>query len=798
MNYKISCLTKDIASRRALVESGEDPFEIVEQTTLERDGLRQDLYRLKEEFEGLASQIDDLKRELQNSKRETEESKELLALAEASLAKQGDQIESKEALEQLQHVWDILGTDAAAREQHSREIQSSLKDTCAMKLKEAQSMREKIESEIQQLSSDLKSMQRALGMPSDVGRQPGSKLVDTLQSLQENVQRVKTPFDYALARRERLVNDTTELCGTLGLSNDQLQVNLKTLLSHSEKTSTSSSDLGRQKRASMMKDIKTMVNALSSFETATHRQVITENGEHDIDREQKDWYLSLPANSLENNFLSSCENEVAKLRVQKSEMLARRRELELNISGLIKDMHLNVHDSLVVMENSVKQAGKKTLKWWDSERARTILKAIICSEELFSSPSDEQHLQLIHESLSKVAACRGALSTALRTIVERAQETLLNIVGRELDASEAYASFNDALFQLPALSRDLSLACISEMEALVIGVDAMTQSEVEALTVVWEALKVSSGDRRDFWGSVEHSLSGEDKSNPFDSFDNHSIAVKEDWVGAAVEKGVKVYHELDKKLNKLNGIHKEVERLRSRQDTKSQILSLDSEIRILNAKLQDFEDLKCNKQRLLTKKSSGTTLLKEERFRKQMQGKFVSKLGKLTSLLRSWEKRENRSFDASLLSEDVQKLLNEPDKMENWVAKRTNLMPLRTVKAKPPARNRTTEASSTKNAVSSRYKSGLTPPRKRVAKENQPLQNANRKGDANSTAVLRGKQKRTRGNTDAASGVVKASQTTEQKPSKRLRRKDTTLPPFGRILSEVSSPQSNVKANTQR
>ena len=61
---------------------------------------------------------------------------------------------------------------------------------------------------------------------------------------------------------------------------------------------------------------------------------------------------------------------------------------------------------------------------------------------------------------------------------------------------------------------------------------------------------------------------------------------------------------------------------------------LDSEIRIMNAKLIDFEELQCNKQRLLSKKNGGAGLLKEERFRKQMQSKFVSNLKQLANLLK--------------------------------------------------------------------------------------------------------------------------------------------------------------------
>ena len=61
----------------------------------------------------------------------------------------------------------------------------------------------------------------------------------------------------------------------------------------------------------------------------------------------------------------------------------------------------------------------------------------------------------------------------------------------EIDAREADISFHDALICLPSLSKEHIYACIEEMNVLVSTVRSMTQSEVEALAVVWEALNVS-------------------------------------------------------------------------------------------------------------------------------------------------------------------------------------------------------------------------------------------------------------------------------------------------------------------
>jgi hypothetical protein len=724
-------------------------------------------------------------------------------------------------MERLQEVWGVLGVDLGIREQDLRDIQSSLKDTCSRKLKEALSMKVDTEREIKQLSHRLVSMQKALGISADViNIQSGSDLVENLRKLRMQVDQLETPYKYAAARRERIIMVTDDFFTALGLSTVQLPSNLRALMEQNEKGGTSSADIGRRRRASMMEGIKSIVDALNTFEVGTNLEGIAEEEQGfaapDEDKNEIG-FVVLPANCLENDFLSSCESDIAELRVQKSEILMRSRELQQEIYVLVHDMHLSVRDSIAVLEYSVNRKEKVIPEWWSRERAEGILRAITTSAyQTGASTSDAQHLELIHETLGRVANSRRSLSTALRTIVERAQETLLDIVGRELDASEAYASFHDALFRLPALSKDLTLACISEMEALIIGVDAMTQSEIEALTVVWEALNISSGDRRDFWGRVENPNSATDKATPFDKFEGRLVPDSEEWIVAAVQKAIVVYRDLDKKLRKLDGIHKDVEELRSRQDTKSQIISLDSEIRILNVKLQDFEELQCNKQRLLTKKSSGSSLLKEERFRKQMQGKFVSKLGQLTSLLRSWEKKESKSFDASLLSDDVRALLDEPDKMENWVKKRTKCMPLRTVQTKTPARKRPPEAAISQSMGGNR---SLTP-RKRIAQttskstqhsRTKPEQNdqhsdstpesvlfpSKQKVTSKPANVRRDKQKRTR-NDYQGEPVVTNSSSASKTSTKRLKRKEsTTLPPFGRILSEVPSPSSDVKENVQ-
>jgi hypothetical protein len=819
LNSKVASLAKDLTDRRVLLESGEDGLEVFKCLNTEKNTLSEKLGESQKALDEANTTVRDHGMRLEKAEQELAKTKEDLVLAEVSLAKHGGIVESKGTMGRLQEVWGALGVNMASRERDRDEIQSSLTDTCARKLDEALKLKAETEREIYDLTFRLESMQNALGIDAEVSiGQHSSKILEHVRALRKQVQELETPYKYASARRERIISDTIDLSAALGLSPDLLPSNLGTLMHQVGKMRPSGARMGRQRRASMMEDVKTMVEALSSkFENENGSGGIEEGDQESApgaDSSDEE-LLKLPQNSLESEFLSGCENDVAVLRVQKSEILVKSREMQQDISVLVRDMHMSAHDLVALVEHNMKSKQTEIPAWWKTERAEAMVRAVATpAHEIEVLASDTKHLGVIHESLCCVANCRRSLSAVFRTIVERAQESLLDIVGRELDASEAYASFHDALFRLPPLSKDLSLACISEMEALVSGVEAMTQSEIEALTVVWEALSVSSEARRNFWGRVDNPDSTLEITEvaPFDELEDSLLPNAEDWIVAAVEEGARVYRDLDANLSKLGGIHREVEKLRSKQDTKSQVLSLDSEIRILNAKLQDFEELQCSKQRLLNKKISGSALLKEERFRKQMQGKFVSKLGQLASLLRSWEKEERQSFDSSLLSDDVRMLLDEPDKMENWVEKRTKLMQLRTVQTQTP-RKRPLEAAAPKSSAgnrlpSSRAISGHTPPRKRVAKStSQAVELSKSKTEhsllsrprhENKRAVPVAKKRKLFSDSPKALGEKqKQSSPVRPKATKSRRKESTTLPPFGHVLSELASPRSDVKENMQ-
>ena len=80
------------------------------------------------------------------------------------------------------------------------------------------------------------------------------------------------------------------------------------------------------------------------------------------------------------------------------------------------------------------------------------------------------------------------------------------------------------------------------MNTLIVAVDDMSQSEIEALTVVWEALNVPNGEKGQFWSDVKE-LAKTFQSLKHNGFDTVRKACAEDikeWVISAIKEGIKV------------------------------------------------------------------------------------------------------------------------------------------------------------------------------------------------------------------------------------------------------------------
>ena len=756
LNAKVKALHTDHAERTKFQESGEDPLEIVKQAIDEKLKLSERLKELQRAFDESETKVCSLEASERSTKLALSEVRENLAVMKTSQSVAGRAAEAEETIQRLQSIWKEIGIESLQRECAIKNIERCLEDTCTRELDEALSVKASHLEEIKTLSFKLTAMQKAMGMM-DVDNDENnesSTLHSTVQRLREQVRRLEPRYHSSAERLQKMRDELNTLLPLLELKASDIANDLQTMVQQ------------------QLPEQKTNIDSADTF-------------------------VVFPGNSLESAFLSSCEEHVRKLRVQKSVALSRNRELQQEIAGFIDEMHLTSTDSVNFIDVFVKKKGASQPAWWNTKLAERTLHDL--SAKRFVSDSTEttsKHLELMRELFASASSCRRSVSDSLKSVIERAQKALLDTVGRECDASEAYAGFHDALFRLPALSKDLILSCIAEMEALIDGIDAMTQSEIEALTVVWEALKVPPGDRRGFWGDMEKfdAVKRPSSTNLFSQEVIKMVKSGEDWMKGAVQRAAEVYDNLDKKLEKLEAIHKEVEKLRSKQDTKSKILSLDSELRIMNAKLMDFEE-HCSKQRLLSKKTSGGALLKEERFRKQMQIKFSNNLKQLAALLQSWETQENSAFDASLLSEDVRMLLKDPNQMDSWVEERTKFMGLRTVKSQTPnKRQRTALDTGTRGTTKStlHHASGLTPPRKRQATSR--LRHTKPQDEKKYGKIAVDGKKKPVANEGPTSRDTNSQPRPARSPKRRrIRNAASSLRPFDNILGSTTSPAPESK-----
>ena len=268
-------------------------------------------------------------------------------------------------------------------------------------------------------------------------------------------------------------------------------------------------------------------------------------------------------------------------------------------------------------------------------------------------------------------------------------------------------SLRDALLNLPPLSKEHVRACIDEMQMLVTAAESVAQSEVETLTVLWEGLNLPSKERGRFWEELDQVTSAIEFSadSPFDFILNECKEEVEEWVIKYTNDATRIQRILGVRVFKLNRIHQEVEKLRRTQDAKNGIMSLNGELKLVSAKLADFEENACKKERLLDKKANSASLLGEERFRKQMQNMFVAKLGTLRHMLNDWEANEGKIEDEDMLSEVVKGMLQNSHRIEAWMNEKTSLMHLRTTDTR------------------SRQSSALNPPRAMTS--NRPMSSSN-------------------------------------------------------------------------
>ena len=716
LNEKLSSLSGEIVERRRLstADGGPDPLELICQKEQELVNLRASYQRCAEEKEAAKAASRYAEGELRGKQVELSETREKLTVAEVAVRRSGRAEEAEQTLAKLQEIWSEVGVSVDDREDARMQIEKCLEDTCSRKFEDAAQLRKQTIADIEGVHGKLVNIYQALGIPEMIAEtdnitSEASTLIEHLEILKGRMDHIMPTYSNAFDRRSKLAAEVTALIGALQpLRDDMLSDNIKTMLKgkhtgekrrrmHMPTESTPAAKSAKKRREDMFKNVEGMVKALeggtTSGDLAQHSAEDHDRQSTDSLKEQQEQTLgALEApHSLAETFLDDCEKDIKQLRLVKTEVLVANGDARSRTQLLAKEMHLTARDVVSLVVHSTKKQRKAFPEWWDPQvvdnvcRIVTSKDALVRSDGLFS-----KHLNFVRECMECVALGRRALSQTLKGVVESAYKTLLTAVEGETYASEAYDSFHEALFRLPSLSKENIRACIDEMETLVTAVDAMSQSEIEALTVVWDAITITATERGNFWSDVEEAIASVQSQGdgPFNDIFSACSTDLEDWVRSSAVDAKKIYRHLNIRLFKLGKIHEEVETQRSKQDNKSKIIQLDAEVRILSAKLADFEEKASSKQRLLTKKMNSTALLKEEKFRKQMQSKFAQKLEVLGKLLQEWEKNEGKGFDASLLSDDVRTLISSSDKSGAWISQRTAFMHLRTAQQKHSTKRR--------------------------------------------------------------------------------------------------------------
>ena len=701
LNKQIVGLSEDLEKRRTLASTLIESTSTIELLQSKEDEIKS----LNEKIYCMAGEKSSLENDLNQSNFNLEEKTQLLLTASENLtlveaaAKLSDESSFKLArsiLDEIQSLWKTVGTSGSDRESARIKIENCLQDTCERTLKEAYAHQDKLQSEINENIALLETIYDSLGRGAEFENVKESSIAPNMTKHLENIVKVRDELfpvvASAIERRSKIKSEVERILKNIDISKSKISDNLAIVLKCSKnkhhktlKSSTmkspQTSNSGKKKRAKIFKDVEEMMKALEGESREGHKDDDGTLGVHRLGERER--VFDEKPNMLSDNFLDACEEDIRHLKRLRSEIMVSNQAVRNEARKLTLDMHLRGRDLLSLSLHSMKKRSKELPPWWDPKVAEDVCRTIINKDHVVGLTSTfSKHLNAVHKSLKNVSTGRMALSRTLILIIENAHSALLATVAGEIDAKEAHSSFHEALSRLPPLSKEHIHACIDEMKILTEGVDAMAQSEVEALTVVWEALDFSSNARGNFWVEVDESSKGmeEHATNPFDDVRKACTVDIEEWLLVAMKDAIKMQQLLSTGLLKLNNIHQEVEKLRSKQDLMSKIISLDSEIGILSSKLLAFEEKAGDTHRLVAKRMNSSALLKEERFRKQMQTNFASKLQNLGKSLKEWERSEGRKFDSGLLSEAVNILIQNSHDDSDWVERRTAFMHLKTVK----------------------------------------------------------------------------------------------------------------------
>ena len=646
------------------------------------------------------------------------------ALEKIALHKASDDVNSRsfiEQLEEIQGVYRKLGV--SSRNDFEGNLTGCINTVLVSEMQRAHQLQEDWISSINRQNREVSEMCRALRVPiPELSKSAKDPLVEQKRELESVHERISKDYIKANARAQEIKRQATDLIKWLGISVEQVeQTCLKSLLlhgydhkfEHSCNSTKNEDSSNKAKRRAMLLDVENIVNAIDrkvSFSSSpTTQDNVGKVGDF------------CEISNVSEDFLKECSHALSILRRHKAGYMKQRNDLVNKCASLISDINLSKADLSEICHqwmkrNNTGNSDPDQVKV-SEEVMRTVFIASKKNEAMVHQGGEVSligQLQIMNSSLESVAGVRRTFSSILKKQVEHAHSELLRAVQQTQDStpngpdddhsstdiSEALQGFETALLRLPPLSKELINTCIRELRTLAEAADNMSQSEIEALMVVWETLDddVSAEEREQFWVDLEDGVRHLETivHSPFEdvllfnSDDNCTNSHVEEWVHGAVREATKAHRLLSLKLFKLGKVHADVERNRSLQEIKSRILTIDSEIRINSIQLKDFEDKAGSKKRLTNKKTNSSSLLKEERFRKHAQKKVAEQLANLGNLLQRWQEKSSNGnqFNLNILSKDVRPLLQNYHKNHrsatdsSWVMDTTAFMHLRTTSIK--------------------------------------------------------------------------------------------------------------------
>ncbi|KAL3784329.1 LOW QUALITY PROTEIN: hypothetical protein ACHAW5_000220 [Stephanodiscus triporus] len=689
-NEKIVSLSKSLDRRRKSVTSEGDSVDKVQKMQREVQTTNAKLESYLADKIKLSTELEETRRILSLSLVENAQAKERLALLNSEQKLTESTERTEQMLTQLQDILAVIGMTLENREVVRQRLENCVEDACSKMLDEAKTLRDDKIQKVNHHEYQLHKIYSVLGLdqPSSGNNSSEQNLNGQLEFLDRQLSEIQPKYLTALEYCKQLQNDAETLSIELSIGSE-LSSNLQKLIQVPRRMpkmpkkirpSTISPhqrvslEASREARAKMLRNVEHMVKGLQSIDEKINLIDYDEHAALNLDEALE----NTEPGSLSASFLEKCEKDIKFLRLLKSERLLTNSETCDKISVITKQMHIRSDELSSIVLNVLKKR-KRDSNWWDDSVAKAVFYALSKKGSVLVNAAFTNHLNVIHDTIRDVSKEGGCFPILCQKSYIHAA-LIATAEGCGMDVGDLAQSLRDALLHLPPLSKEHVKACIDEMQMLVTAADSVAQSEVETLTVLWEGLNVTPRDRGEFWGELDRNITKIEMSttSPFDNLLEECPVDMEEWVLKSTKDAMRVQRMLGVKVFKLSHIHQEVEKLKRTQEAKNGIMSLNSEIKLLNAKLVDFEEKAGNKQRLLNKKVNSSSLLEEERYRKQMQSMFAAKLETLRQMLNEWESNHGQVEDDDMLSEVVKSMLQNSHRIDAWMNEKTSLMHLRT------------------------------------------------------------------------------------------------------------------------